>query len=256
MSLALASVLKSKSLAPEEISTRTQQIYHDALKHSRYLQQPNFELIHQSDLALLFDRYDELFFEGACRRTLQERRLPLSFRISPRMTRAGGKTTRFRQRAAGGVKEYYEIAVSSTLLFETFYEVERPIQVTGLLCRDRMEALQRVFEHELMHLIEMLVWTDSNCAQARFQTLARRYFSHTQHTHNLITPRETARVKYGVKPGDHVTFEFEGCRFRGIVNRITRRATVLVPDERGERYSDGRRYRKFYIPVELLAPAT
>jgi len=36
------------------------------------------------------------------------------------------------------------------------------------------------------------------------------------------------------------------------VNRITKRATVLVEDERGMRYSDGKRYAKFYVPVASL----
>jgi hypothetical protein len=36
------------------------------------------------------------------------------------------------------------------------------------------------------------------------------------------------------------------------VNRVTKRATVLVEDARGVRYSDGRRYAKFYVPVGML----
>ena len=37
-------------------------------------------------------------------------------------------------------------------------------------------------------------------------------------------------------------------------NRVTRRATVLVPADDGERFSDGNRYRKYYVPVNMLEP--
>lgn len=32
----------------------------------------------------------------------------------------------------------------------------------------------------------------------------------------------------------------------------THSGTVLVEDRRGESYSDGKRYAKFYVPVQLL----
>jgi hypothetical protein len=173
------------------------------------------------------------------------------------MTMAAGKTGRreLRDRSGVVVKRRYEIAVSTTLLFQTFRDEQRPIHVTGIVCRDRLEALQRVFEHELVHLIEMLVWNHSSCTAGRFQSIASRFFGHTEHTHQLITPHEHAWTKFGVKPGDRVAFRFDGQHYVGRVNRITRRATVLVEDERGRQYSDGKRYAKFYVPVGLLRKA-
>ena len=41
----------------------------------------------------------------------------------------------------------------------------------------------------------------------------------------------------------------------GVVNRITRRATVLVEDQHGLPYSDGKRYKKFYVPFGSLEAA-
>ena len=34
--------------------------------------------------------------------------------------------------------------------------------------------------------------------------------------------------------------------------RITRRATVLVESPEGQHYSDGKRYQKFYVPLDML----
>ena len=39
------------------------------------------------------------------------------------------------------------------------------------------------------------------------------------------------------------------------MNRITKRATVLVEDPQGILYSDGKHYKAFYIPLPMLASA-
>ena len=39
----------------------------------------------------------------------------------------------------------------------------------------------------------------------------------------------------------------------GLVARITRRATVLVPDASGKLYTDGRRYARYYVPLDELS---
>ncbi len=49
-----------------------------------------------------------------------------------------------------------------------------------------------------------------------------------------------------------VSFKHEGKTFIGKVNRITRRATVLVADAQGQKYDDGKCYRKFYVPLSSL----
>ena len=109
----------------------------------------------------------------------------------------------------------------------------------------------RIMEHECVHLCELLCWDASSCRQERFQGIAHRVFGHTDFRHALVTPQEHAS-KLGILPGTAVSFEFEGKRLHGIVNRITRRATVLVPDSAGERFSDGRSYHRYYVPIQLL----
>ena len=41
-------------------------------------------------------------------------------------------------------------------------------------------------------------------------------------------------------------------RLAGRVNRITKRATVLVEDIGGQPYSDGLRYKIYYVPIAHL----
>ena len=59
---------------------------------------------------------------------------------------------------------------------------------------------------------------------------------------------------FGIVAGSRVQFEYEGRLYSGIVNRVTKRATILVEDPGGLRYSDGKRYTKFYIPLDHLLP--
>jgi hypothetical protein len=241
--------LETTCFTPEELTSRTRAIHEGVLRESKYLDGSNFRQIHPDDLALLFEQYDREFFQGECRKALGGSRL--EFRLSRRMTSAGGKTTRFRPRRGPGAP-WYEIAVSTTLLFQTFHDLDREIAVTGIPCHDRLEALQRIFEHELIHLAEMLVWTDSSCSAGRFQSIAHRLFGHTDHRHQLITPQERAFKKFRIHPGARVRFQMEGQTHVGVVNRVTQRATVLVEDPRGRPYSNGKRYRGFYVPLEML----
>ena len=236
----------------EVVLSRTRSISEELLVRSDCVDGLNFKSIHPTDIELLFNLYDEQFFDGACRESLGE--APLSFRLSKRMTQAAGKATRFqrRDRRTKRVRTEFEIAISTTLLFQTFADVDRPIVMSGIECQNRLEALQRVLEHELVHLIEFVIWHNSSCSGSRFHSIANRFFSHTEHTHQLITPTERAFTKFGVQPGSRVSFRLDGRHYVGIVNRITKRATVLVEDRRGPRYSDGKRYAKFYVPVGQL----
>jgi hypothetical protein len=240
-----------------EVSKRSRRIYETMLDQSPQIRVANFTVIGTDDLERLFGFYDREFFRGLLgEMLLEDRAHPMSFRLSRRLTRAAGQTMRQVRRVpvAGTMTERvdYEISVSTTLLFSTFQNVERDVIVGGLNCHDRLEALQRIFEHELLHLAEFLGWGRSSCSAENFHALSRRIFAHEGVSHDLVTPREQAAIAFDVRVGDHVSFEIDGIRHHGRVNRITRRATVLVESPSGEPFSDGRRYLTFYVPLVLL----
>lgn len=250
----LKELVLTDRMSPDDFMVRQSDIYQQLLSESAYLSAGNFSKVHPQDLEMMFREYDARFFDGLCTKLLQEQGCPLSFRLSNRMTRSGGMTSRRDWRAphphAG--ERHYEITASSFLLFDNFQPGSREITVCGATCEDRLQALQRIMEHEIVHLIEMLVWDRSSCAAKRFQGIAARWFQHQQFSHSLITPREKAQTEYGIRAGMAVSFDFEGRTIKGIVNRINKRATVLVPDRKGEPYSDGRRYQKYYVPLQHL----
>lgn len=237
---------------PDRIAARAAAISETVVRGSQHIQQPNFERIGVEDLDRFFTLYDQAFFGGWLRRTLAAGGLSLAFRLSARMTRAGGKTVRYQPRGRAAVGGRFEIVIASRMLLMTFTNVRRPVVVCGLPCQDRLEALQRILEHEIIHLAEWLVWNRSNCSGRRFKKLAANIFGHTGTKHTLVTAREHAAVQHGLGIGQLVEFNFEGRPLVGRVNRIHRRATVLVEDTAGQRYSDGGRYQKFYVPLERL----
>lgn len=239
------------------IASRELALRESLLTGSKDLDGANFTRLSPEVLRRSFEIYDRVVFDGACQKVLAANRWPIEFNLSKRMTRTGGMTVRYEEPTRLGLKKKtrFEIKLSATLLFQSFQD-GRQFRVSGRDCSDRLDALLRIMEHEMIHLIEMMLWYDSSCSRKRFQAIASRLFGHTESTHQLMTPIEAARDRYGFLPGDLVTFSYEGKQLAGKVNRITRRATILVPDKRGERYNDGRRYLKFYVPLSAIRPIT
>jgi hypothetical protein len=137
--------------------------------------------------------------------------------------------------------------------FRVFRRVRPSDQPCAVLCAKPDCKLCTDLEHEPVHLAEQLCWAASNCGAPRFQGIAHRYFLHRAHTYNLITWRERA-AQSGIRVGSYVGFTFEGRQLTGRVNRLTRRARVLVEDPGAPRYSDGRRYRRYYVALGAMQP--
>lgn len=248
----LKELVSRQTVAEAERRRRCYQIGQDVLHQSSTMKSNNFSVAGVRDLQRMAEMYDRAFFGGHCLALANH--FGMRFRLSKRMTSTGGKTVRttHTDRRTTLQQTRYEIVLSATLLFQTFGDLQRPIRVTGVLCTNRLQAMQRILEHELIHLVEMLVWDDSCCAAPRFQSIARRLFGHTEHKHDLITQQERAARKFNVRVGSRVKFQHEGATYVGTVNRITRRATILVEDPSGQLYDDGMRYRKFYVPISHL----
>ena len=242
-----------RTIEPEEAARKQRQIREHLLLNSARLKAENFSVISPSDLGMLFQLTDEVFFEGELASFVEANfRKPLTFRLSTRMTKAGGTTTMFRSGLNRKDTEF-EIAIATTPLFSSFGG--EPANVGGVPCYSRLEALQRIMEHEIIHLVELLGTGDSNCQARPFRSLVRSYFGHLESNHQLLTPADLARKKLGIRCGDTVVFQVAGKNRRGVVNRITKRATVLVQDPSGDEYCDGVCYAKYYVPLPALKRA-
>src|SRR5947209_6706029 len=141
---------------PRVIHRKTRAIYQATLCESLHIRAANFTTIAAEDVERLYCVYDGTFFNGLLQRLLsQDGEGGLTFRVSSRMSSAGGKTIRAQRRVPSkeGVQTVfaYELAVSARLLFQTFQGEERSVTAAGLPCADRLEALQRIVEHEVVH---------------------------------------------------------------------------------------------------------
>ena len=186
--------------AHQEIEQKTGGIYRQILAESANLDRGNFQRIGAGDFRRLFELYDRHFFEGFFRDNYREK---VSFRLSRRMTRSGGKTACLKRTGA------YEISLSTALIFQTFQEVAREVTVCGIPCRDRLEATMRILEHEIVHLLELIVFGASSCSSARFKRLSHNMFGHIDVTHRLVTQTELARKKFNLRGGDAVAFQHD-----------------------------------------------
>ncbi len=116
LSANLLKIVESTTFDAEKISGGIAQIHAAMLNKSEYIDNPNFTRIHPDDLHFLFAEYDNAFFNGKIREALGE--ISLHFGLSKRMTSSGGKTARYFDRRNS--KEWFEISVSTAILFECF----------------------------------------------------------------------------------------------------------------------------------------
>lgn len=250
----LLNIVSKRRQSDGQRQERQARVYQHLLQNSSRISSGNFATLAPADLGMIFHAVDEEFFDG-CLATVCEKSTakPLQFRLSTRMTSSGGMTT-MQNWGRWRAKSEFEIAVATTPLFETF-KIDNTAIVGGLVCRDRLEALQRIMEHEIVHLIELMLWKDSNCSANPFREIVHRFFGHLESNHQLLTPRDVARKKLGISIGDKVRFRKGQRTIEGYVNRISKRATVLVHSQHGQKYSDGQTYEKFYVPLTVLKKA-
>lgn len=231
-----------------DIAKRRNQVFTSLLNQSKKVSQPNFCTIGPEDLAILFDLYDRIFFKSWLSETLDSSgQKLLSFRLSTKMTRKGGSFVIY---SSGKL----QITIAVSLLYQQFKKSKSAVIVNGLKCPNRLTALQAVLEHEITHLAETLLWTRTSCKKARFKGIAYSVFGHTEYVHKMLTTDRLAVLEYGIEVGTKVSFDFKGQEYQGFVNRITKRATVLVKHTKGLLYSDRHRYKKYLVPVGDLKP--
>ncbi len=200
-----------------------------------------------ADVQRLFRLYDKFFFHSCFQLNGSQ---DIRFHYNGRLTSSAGLTKASHPRRKTNPFHWrYDVSISKPLL-HSFRSPAAGITVNGIAPATQLEAMQLVLEHELCHVIEFLSYGNSNCRAGRFRTLAMQLFGHTDVVHTL---RGTAPVQTAFHIGETVCFLVKSASRSGIITRITKRATVMVPDRGGD-YEDhiGRRYQKYYVPLTNL----
>ncbi|QGU94881.1 hypothetical protein GOM49_06995 [Clostridium bovifaecis] len=233
-----------------EVKNKRAFLRNEFIAKSKNISDGEIKKISIGDLQLLFNLYDKYFFKNYFKENFRGK---ITFSLSKRMTRSAGKTIVPRINASlEEDKQKYEIRIGINFFFQ-YYELDREKLVAGAKTEDPLHALFMVFEHELIHFIEFYVFGDSSCKNKRFKETAMSTFSHKDVSHSLPTNREIIDKSLGIKIGDKVEFSYEGKIKNGIINRINKRATVMVLDKGGN-YIDkyGNKYSKYYVPLKGL----
>lgn len=214
------------------------------------INEENFNVISSNDLYLLFDIYDKVFLNNWFKENFKGK---IIFKLSKQLSKAAGNTR--TKKNISLIKDEdieFEIKISLNHL-NNFDKVERNKSVGGIQVNSKIDSVMLVFEHELCHVIEFLIYKKSSCKKKPFKELIYDVFGQTETTHNLINAHEANINAHDFKIGDKVCFNYESKKLIGFVSRINKRATVMSPDKRGS-YVDkmGNRYIKFYVPLNGL----
>jgi len=185
------------------------------------------------DIRFLFSLYDKYFFDLKLLKSYD-----IDFGISLKLTRSAG-ITRFQKYTSK-----IEIKFSYPLIFNKFNQSQDGFMVNGVFCQNPQQALMRVMEHEIVHLLEFLTDGKSSCSKPRFIQLAYQLFGHTENKHKIgiEIPLEKEIIKF--KKGERVKFFYKNKTYIGKINRITKRATVIV--------EENQKLSKYYVPVCML----
>ncbi|NLJ33340.1 MAG: hypothetical protein GX349_01935 [Firmicutes bacterium] len=235
------------------IKTKRKAVRESLWRESKNIKSGTMDCISPLDLHILYEHYDKIFFKSWFRDNFKGQIL---YELSPRMTKSAGKTKcpkNIGQMQPDEVKVIIAIGVD---FFFKYNQLVGSKNVCGLETHNGLEALQIVFEHELIHVLEFLLFHTSSCNKQRFKETAKNIFGHSQSHHHIPTNLTLAREKYGINIGDKVQFVFKDKPLTGLLVNVTKRATVMVENLAGE-YVDknGTKYEKYYVPLERLAKA-
>lgn len=193
----------------------------------------NLKTFNVSDLTKLFDLYNLYFFNNS----LPETKLD----ISNRLTVTAG--TCEISRTSG--KCVYNITMSRSLFTKLNLESNQATKSGGLVCRSRLNCLQLVLEHEIIHLICGHYYPNRKDLNEKiysghgllFKNLVRNYFGQTESTHqigNIIydgSDNERTLSKEEIKIGQIISIiDKKGIKKGVIVNIYTKNVGIEFID--------------------------
>lgn len=157
----------------------------------------------------MYEFYDANFFYGLLSKQVGNR--AVTYKISNKATKSAGSLR---------MGDPVRITLSQPIFRDVVGNVDN-LSVNGLSVSNRMDAIMRVMEHELVHLALSSSDTDKHAVEGHgtlFKAIVKGLFGHTETTHQLISKipssveclaKELLRVgdvvSYRSKAGDIVT---------------------------------------------------
>ena len=185
------------------------------------------------DLEFLFKLYDNYYFSGELSENLN-----IILKYSNKMTKTAG-LVRYSKR-----KSDIKIVFSYPLIFQSYLKKPEGYIVNGIFCKNPVESLMRVLEHELSHLVEYILFGSTNCNKPQFIKIAYELFGHTENKHKIgLKIHDYGNIKQ-IKKGDKVSFPYRGKIYSGSVLGIRKNITVAIKELNN--------IKKFYVPFSMI----
>jgi len=175
-------------------------------------------------LQALYEAYDYMFFGRTLSEALKKRKHTLNFAVGPGMTKTAG-FCKYKSRECEII-----IELSGPIVRGLFGKGEKTHVMGGLSCGDRLECIQLIFEHELVHALINAFCNEVMLAKPGekkrpvkhpklFKDIALHLFGHTEFSHDLLSGsgEEVAErklkaevIKGKLKKGDRILIRFRG----------------------------------------------
>ena len=137
----------------------------------------------------IFTWYDTIFFNNEFDKMIKTKNINLKFGFLRSIQKAGEHCYDSKDNSC-------KISISKKTLIGLFTKGEKRLWVNGLNVRDRIEALQVVFEHEMVHMYMVLKGYSGKIKSGKgkmyysshgklFQELSKLFFLHTDYRHLL-----------------------------------------------------------------------
>lgn len=153
-------------------------IFQEASYGTQGSKYPLLDNKYKETLNQMFQLYDYYFFSNLISFGLKKGNGKIDFDFSSRLTSTGGTCRR------DGICTY-NIKLSSDRLNNIKPENISAIKINGIQPKDRVDGLQLIFEHELIHAVLSIFKDDLSGHNNLFKTIVLNLFGHTKITHGI-----------------------------------------------------------------------
>ena len=169
----------TRKITPDELAKIRKTVYKKWDRFKNSVTEMTAEELHD-----FFNMYDNLCFDGDIQKFITEAKFSLKFKTFGESTFT---TTGICMPSGSNGDQICDYTI--TIPIEFFKNAKKPTNVAGHMCNDQLECLQRVIEHEMVHLIIFMFCTDRFITDQHgelFMNMVKDLFGHTDYRHYLF----------------------------------------------------------------------
>lgn len=199
---------------------------------NNYFDNPMLNLFTDQDLYVLYQLYDQSFFNFKLNQNLLIKKRTIKF----------SNTSKNTVGLHSLCENVHTISISSNMICNLFNNNEKCLTANGLIITDRLGALMNIFEHELIHLYCSLNEYTRKITKGPgkmyysshgklFQKFVFEYFGHTDFYHNFNAGDATNHItKNDCKEGMSIYFNHKKTKICGKIIKMNPKRCRISSD--------------------------